>query len=245
MSLHDKHRQRLDKKVYEYGLDTLEAHEQLEYILFAVIPRGDTNKIAHRLLDRYHTLSAVLNAEPEALERIEGVGHRTAEFLTSLPSVLGIVERCTRFGSPPELFNFQNIMDFAKTFFYGKLNEAVYMFSLNSAYKLLAIHKISEGIAGEVHAFPAKLVKQALRDNASVVLIAHNHPSGNVKPSKNDVELSFNMLSAFEAVDIYLHDSVVIGGNVFFSMRENGYFDRDAKVYGDKIRVDEELINGV
>ena len=228
MSLHDKHRQRLDKKVCEYGLDTLEPHEQLEHLLFAVIPRGDTNKIAHRLLDRYITLSGVINADPEELETIDGVGHRTAMFLTTLPSLLGIVERCAKFDRSPELFSTPNIMNFAKTFFYGRLTEAVYMFSLNSAYKILAIHKVSEGIAGEVHAFPTRLVKQALRDNASAVLVAHNHPGGEVKPSQGDITLSIKMLYAFEAVDIEMRDSIVIADNRYFSMRENGYLDHNA-----------------
>ncbi len=236
MSLHDKHRQRLDKKVCEYGLDTLEAHEQLEHLLFAVIPRGDTNKIAHRLLDIYVTLSAVINADPQELEKVEGVGHRTAMFLTTLPQILGIVERSTKFDRTPELFSAASIIDFTKTFFYGKLNEAAYMFSLNSAYKLLAVHKISEGIAGEVHIFPSKLAKQALYDNASAVLIAHNHPNGIVKPSVNDMQLSFIIKDALKAVNIELRDSVVISRNYFFSMRENGYFDQEVKEYGSIIR---------
>ncbi len=227
MSLHDKHRQRLDKKVREYGLDTLEPHEQLEHLLFAVIPRGDTNKIAHRLLDRYLTLSGVINADPEELETIEGIGHRTAMFLASLPSLLGIVERCAKSENSPELFNAQNILNFVKTFFYGRLTEAVYMFSLNSAYKILAVHKVSEGVAGEVHAFPAMLVKQALRDNASVVLVAHNHPSGEGKPSQGDMALSRKILYAFGAVDIELRDSIIVAGDRCFSMRENGYLDYD------------------
>ncbi len=231
MSLHDKHRQRLDRKICEHGLDTLEAHEQLESLLFAVIPRGDTNGIAHRLLDRYLTLSAVINADPEELETIKGVGHRTAMFLTSLPSLLGIVERCAENDRPPELFATESIINFVKTFFYGKLNEAVYMFSLNSAYKLIAVHKVSEGIAGEVHAFPSMLVRQAIRDNASAVLVAHNHPGGKAKPSLGDMRLSRKMLDAFAAVDIEMRDSIVIAGNRYFSMQENGYFDRLSEGY--------------
>ncbi len=231
MSLHDKHRQRLDKKICEHGLDTLEAHEQLESLLFAVIPRGDTNAIAHRLLDRYVTIGAVINAAPEELEKIDGVGHRTAMFLTSLPSLLGIVERCTKDVKTPELYAVQDIDRFVKTYFYGKLNEAVYMFSLNSSYKLLAAHKVSEGIAGEVYAFPSMLVKQAILDNASAVLVAHNHPGGKAKPSQGDIVLSVNLNNAFKAVDIELHDSIIIAGDKYYSIRENGYIDQPAKSY--------------
>ncbi len=231
MSLHDGHRERLDKKVLEHGLDTLEAHEQLEHLLFAVIPRGDTNIIAHKLLKQYHTISAVINADPNELVKIEGIGHRTAMFLTSLPSLLGIVERCAENDKPPELFSTNAIMNYVETFFYGKLNEAVYMFSLNSSYKLLAVHKMSEGIAGEVHAFPAQLVKQAILDNASAVLVAHNHPGGEAKPSHGDMALSFKLFEAFGAVDIELRDSVIVSGKKYFSLRENGYFSGPGNEY--------------
>ncbi len=233
MSLHDKHRQRLDKKVREHGLDTLEAHEQLEHLLFAVIPRGDTNKIAHRLLDRYLTLSAVISADPEELETIKGVGPRTAMFLTSLPCLLGIVERAAQNDRPTELFNVQDIINFVRTFFYGRLTEAVYIFSLNSSYKILAVHKVSEGIAGEVQAFPAMMVKQAIRDNASAVLITHNHPGGEVKPSVADINLSQKLFKAFEAVGIEVRDNLVVGKNGCFSMREKGYLEYSAYLDDD------------
>ncbi len=231
MNLHDKHRQRLDKKVCEYGLEMLEPHEQLEHILFAVIPRGDTNKIAHRLLDRFVTLGAVLNADPEELEKVEGVGSRTAMFLTTLPSLLGIVERSIKISKPPELFNRKSIFEFVKTYFYGRLDEAVYILSLNSAYKLMSVSKVSEGIAGAAYVFPEQLVRQALRDKASAVVIAHNHPGGDVKPSVNDISLSRMLVDYFEAVNIDFRDSVIISGSNFFSMRDYGYLDPVSNEY--------------
>ncbi len=231
MSLHDKHRQRLDKKVSEYGLEMLEAHEQLEHILFAVIPRGDTNKIAHRLLDRFVTVGAVLNADPKELEKVKGVGARTAMFLTTLPSLLGIVERSIKNSKTPELFNRESIAKFARTYFYGRLNEAVYIFSLNSSYKLLAVSKVSEGIAGAAYVFPAQLLKQAIKDNASAVIVAHNHPGGKVNPSFNDIELSRKLVDSFKAVDIEFRDSIIVSGDRYFSMYENGYLDPVSKEY--------------
>ncbi|MBR5155820.1 MAG: hypothetical protein IKW62_05020 [Clostridia bacterium] len=231
MSLHDKHRQRLDKKVCEYGLEMLEPHEQLEHLLFAVIPRGDTNKIAHRLLEKFVSVGAVINADPKELEKIEGVGPRTAMFLTTLPSLLGIVERSVKVSKPPELFTQNSIIKFVRTYFYGRLNEAVYLFSLNSAYKLIAVSKVSEGIAGAAYVFPAQLMRQAIRDNASAVIVAHNHPGGKVQPSRNDIDLSRKLVDAFKAVDIEFKDSVIVSGDRYFSMRENGYLEPVSKDY--------------
>ena len=225
MSLHDEHRQRLDKRVREYGLDLLEDHEQLEYILYTVFPRGDTNELAHRLLDRFVTISGVLNAEVNELLSIDGIGPRAASFLTSLPAILGIVDRSRRVSVPPKLDTIEKTIDYVKTFFYGKLCEEVYMFCLNSAYRIICVSKISDGIAGEVYIHPSKAVKQALRVNASVVVIAHNHPGGKVNPSVGDVEVNHNLDRAFSAVEIVLADSIIVTENEHFSFREMGYMN--------------------
>ena len=133
MNVHSGHRSRLDKKVMEKGLEMLEPHEQLEHILFAVIPRGDTNALAHRLLERFMTVAGVLNADVEELMLIEGVGRRTAMFLTDLPQLLGIVERSVWADAPPKLRESEEVAEFVKTYFYGKLTEEIYVISLNSS----------------------------------------------------------------------------------------------------------------
>ncbi len=225
MSVHDKHRERLDKKVWENGLEALEPHEQLEHILFAAIPRGDTNATAHRLLDKYKTIAAVLNADAEELIQIEGVGKRCATFLTTLPSLLGIVERSLNSDEPIELDTAQKIADFAKTYFYGKLTEEAYLLCLNSTYRLIAINRISRGAHDETYVYPTQVVRQAIRDNACAAVLIHNHPCGEIKPSSGDVTLSRDLARAFDAVDIIFGDSVIIAGKEFFSMREMGYLD--------------------
>jgi DNA repair protein RadC len=135
MSLHDKHRQRLDKKAILYGFDMLEPHEQLEELLFQVIPRGDTNAIAHRLLERFVTIRGVINADVDELEQIKGVGHRAAMFLTSLPKLLGIIERNLKTEVPPKLRTTKEIANYVKTYFYGRLIEETYIFSLNFLHR--------------------------------------------------------------------------------------------------------------
>lgn len=221
--IHDEHRERLDRKVREHGLEMLEPHEQLEHLLYAVIPRGDTNEIAHRLLERFITISGVLNADVEELVKIKGVGRRTAMFLTTMPSMLGIVERSVKYEEPPRLFELDEIFDYASTYLRGRLMEAAYLFSLNSAFKLLAVSKVSEGTQNEMYIQPKKVVKQAIMDNAMLALIVHNHPCGNPNPSFEDIALSRTLNDALEAVDIRLVDSVIISGNEIYSIKEKGY----------------------
>ncbi len=225
MSLHDKHRERLDKKVKAFDFEMLEAHEQLEHILFAVIPRGDTNGTAHRLLERFGTISAVLNAPEVELVKVEGVGPRTAKFLNDLPILLGIVERSLKTSPPPKLSNAKEIYEFAKSYFYGKLTESAYILSMNSSYRLIGVSKISDGISGEVFVFPSRVARQALLDGASAIAIVHNHPCGTLNPSFNDIEITRKIKEACKALEIDFVDSVIISSEGYFSIRQKGYID--------------------
>lgn len=230
MSLHEEHRKRLDRKVMEYGLEMLEDHEQLEYLLYAVIPRRDTNKLAHELLERFVSVAGVINADVDELVEFEGMGRRSAEFLTSLPDLLGIVERSMTVAAPPKLDTIEAIGSFAKTYFYGKLTETAYLLCLNSTFRLRTIIKISDGARREAYMNPPMVVRKALRDNASAVVVIHNHPCGDPKPSVADIKLSRDLARAFGAVDIIFGDSVIISGDEVFSCRDYGYLmDLDKK----------------
>ena len=145
MGLHDDHRKRLDAKVREKGLDSLEVHEQLEYILFAVIPRGDTNRIAHELLERFGTVLGVFSADPKELMEVSGVGYRTAMFLSTMKEITGLVERLLETDKRKILDNTDAIQAFVKTYFYDKLDEAFYLLSLSAQKRLISVHKISDG----------------------------------------------------------------------------------------------------
>lgn len=233
MSVNEGHRKRLDKKVNEYGLEMLEEHEQLEHILFMVIPRGNTNQIAHRLIDRYGSIGAVLNADPEELIKIEGVGYRTAQFLAALPSLLGIVERSLKKGKAPKMESLDEIVAFARTYFYGQLTESAYIFCLNPARRLKAVSKISYiGSDGEAFMFPPKLViKRAICDKASSVVVVHNHPCGIPKPSQSDIKMSHELKKAFDATEIKFIDSVILTDEGYFSLFCKGYLSFPKKKY--------------
>jgi DNA repair protein RadC len=84
-NLHVGHRERLRKRFLEEGLDIFEDHQILELLLFHVIPRGDTNPIAHRLIKRFGSLSAVLEADPKDVASVEGIGEKAAAFLSMIP----------------------------------------------------------------------------------------------------------------------------------------------------------------
>ena len=85
--VHENHRERMRRRVEKYGLDSLEEHEALEYLLFFVIPRRDTNPLAHALIGRFGSFAGVLEASEEELRTVEGIGPAAARFLHMLPAV--------------------------------------------------------------------------------------------------------------------------------------------------------------
>ena len=89
----DGHRARLDKKSNIVGFENLEEHEQLEKFLFAVEKRRDTNKLAHRLIERFGGLYGVLSASVDDLVKVEGVGNRMAQVLHDIYDFMGSAER--------------------------------------------------------------------------------------------------------------------------------------------------------
>lgn len=219
---HKNHRKRIDKKVEQYGFETLPDHEQLEYILFSVIPRGDTNILAHRLLEEFGTLQGVLNADKKHIQKVEGVGYRTACFLSNLNDVAGLILRNQQNG-PYVLDTSDRIRGYISTFYIGRLNECSYIFMLDATKRLKSVLKMSDGTTNQTHIYPQRVAQQAVINSASEVIIAHNHPSGTIEPSTQDINVTKAVEAALMAVGVKLHDSVIIGGNNYFSFKDSGY----------------------
>ncbi len=210
--LHSGHRSRLCAKANLMGLEFLEEHEQLEKLLFAVIPRGNTNGIAHALLDEFGSLYGVLTAERDRLLAIDGVGTKTAEFLHDLMPLLGIVERCMlkSDGVKAVLDTPEKIGEFAVTFFNGKVTENLYMLSLDSAMRLIRFDKISEGSSTSASVSVHNITKRALLNEAYAVVLCHNHPGGRCEPSRADIILTREVAQALQSIDIRLIDHIIV-----------------------------------
>lgn len=226
MAFHDNHRKRLDDKIAKNGIDSLEVHEQLEYILFAVIPRGDTNRIAHELLERFGTVLGVFEADKKELMEVNGVGYRTAMFLSTMKEITGLVERLMETNKRKVLNNTEEILNFVKTYFYDKLDEAFYLLSLSAQKRLISVHKISDGDEGETPLYIRKIAKKALVNDARYVILVHNHPCGNTNPSISDVKASNECIKAFDVIGIELLDSIIVSGKQCCSLKDKGYLKK-------------------
>ncbi len=207
--LHKDHRKRMDEKSEAAGLHNMPEHEVLEKILFAVIPRGNTNEIAKELCDRFGGIGNVLKADVNELMEVKGVGRRVAYFIHELPDVLGIVERSLNYGDK-RIESCEDACEYIKTFFYGKVTEQFYMISLTSTGHIIKHNKLSEGITDEVHVYARTVAQIAMQNKAHSVIIAHNHPGGTAEASYSDVLCTEEIAKALSTLGIKLYESVIV-----------------------------------
>lgn len=221
---HEKHRQRMIQKSLESGLEFMPEHEQLEMLLYAVIPRGNTNELAIDLLKKFGTLYAVVTAVPAELMEVKGVGKRAAEFLHSLPDYLGIVQRSQMFGDNKALVlqTTEEMGNYAQTLFNHKMVEAFYLISLSHSGRVIRFDKISEGTLDETAVYVRRIAKRAILNDAAGVILTHNHPGGKMIPSVSDVQSSREIVESLHILGVKVLDHIIVSGCEWVSMKELG-----------------------
>ena len=219
MGIHDGHRQRTKQRFLRHGLDNFDDVNVLELLLYYALPRQDTNPIAHRLLERFGSLSAVLEASEAQLCAVDGIGESAAALLRLIPAVsqrymLDKTRENTLIDSATAAGRY-----FLPRFMYER-EEVLYALFLNARNGVLDCRELSRGHISAVEIPVRRLVETALELHASSVILAHNHPSGVVTPSRADEQATRNIREALALVDVELTDHIVVSGCEYASMRE-------------------------
>lgn len=224
-SVHDGHRQRMRERIKQQGVESLQQHEALEYLLYSFVPRKDTNPIAHELINKFGSLSSVLEADSHRLEQVPGMTENAALFLSALPGIFRMYldDRST---TKLSLKGRAAARSFLGNKLFGVKEEAFVIAALNVHEDLLAIETLSTGTGDSVPVTIRSVVDFALRNNASGILIAHNHPSGNVRPSQSDISLTYAMLATLASISVTLLDHLIFCGSEFYSFDDDGKLNR-------------------
>lgn len=215
--MHEGHRQRIYERYLHGELDDFADHEVIELMLFFSIPRGDTNAIAHRLIDGFGSITGVLEADPRDLMKVEGVGLKSAVFLTSLPSLLKrysldvVRER-------PVIRNAVEAAEYIKKLFIGERRETLFLICMDTYGRVIRSARIATGTLDEVPLYTRDVVGEALKSNAAKVILAHNHPGGNATPSSADLQITEKCIALLSGMNIRLVDHIVIADGDYFSM---------------------------
>ncbi len=220
MGVHDGHRNRKREQFARHGIDAFADHEVLELLLYYAIPRRDVNPIAHALLDRFGSLEGVFSAPAEELELVPGVGKNAALLVALVPQVYRRVRQSA--AREQILDTTERMGAFFLEQFVAQSQEVMYQLCLDAKGRMLNCRKVSEGDVASVGLNLRRIVENALRCNAVMVALAHNHPSGVALPSREDRVATIQIRDALEAVHVRLVDHIIVADDDFVSMRQDG-----------------------
>ena len=221
---HTGHRARMKKKLAEHGLDVFEPHEVLEILLYYAIPQKNTNDIAKMLIDRYGSLSAVLDASVGSLKRA-GLTEHQALYLKLFPGVsrLYLVDK---YQNADKIIDYDRIADYiADKFITFEEKENILLLLLDKKGKVLYCGMIAHGDFNSANFSIRDVVTLAINYGAVYAIVAHNHPSGVALPSREDVEATVDASKALKLIDVRLLDHFIVADHECVSMAESGLFE--------------------
>ena len=218
-NLHENHRQRIKERFLK-SPESLNKHELLELLLFYAIPRRNVNPDAHRLLDKFGSINAILNASPNELISVDGIGENTATFLKTINSLITLISQEKQ--DAIKLYNLSSVKDYLIHFFSNYNNEVFYAFLLSKTEKIISKIQFTSGKIDEINFLASEFNKAFANTNPYAVVIAHNHPSGNPEPSKKDDATTEKLYLSFALSGVKLYDHVIVGGNKIYSYKTDG-----------------------
>ena len=222
------HRERVRKKFLENGFNGLEDYEVLELLLFYVIPRKDTKAIAKELIKKFKTLANVLKADTLELKTVNGLGDVAITFLKmmgALPEKIyedklkneKIIKDDTN-----KITNKEILLNFLRNKIGYKDVEKFYVIYLSSSNEVLAFEESSSGTLDRSSIYPREIYKRVIMENAKSIIIAHNHPSGNISPSKCDIDITNEIAKGLKNFGALLIEHIIITRDSYFSFLEEG-----------------------
>lgn len=226
MSIHSGHRQRMKARLLRDGLSSFEEHEALELMLFYCIPRRDTNTIAHNLIRHFGSFQKVLDAPVKELKKVEGIGENAAAYLKMFNEVNQYYQISR--SNQVILSTYDACGEYLQARLMGRKNEEVLLLCLDAKCMVLGCHEVGHGSVNFASVTIRNVVNAALMDNATSVVLGHNHPSGIAIPSKEDIITTKQISHALRLVNVVLNDHVVVGDDDYTSMALSGMYDPTA-----------------
>lgn len=222
--IHSGHRKRMLELYRANGLSAFSDVQVLELLLGYAIARRDVNPLAHRLLQSFGSLHRVFEASVQQLMQVPGVGERTAALIRLSADLQNRIEH-SRFSGETYLRSTAEIGAFLCTMVSDQREERAWLLSMDAKCKLIECREICRGAVNVVNLPPRKLVEAAILANASVVVLAHNHTSGTMLPSLEDLEYTKAAVRTLQAIDVTLTDHFIISPRTYLSMRASGMMD--------------------
>ena len=218
-NIHAGRRERLKRRMMRQGLSGFEPHEVLELLLGYSIPRRDTNPIAHRLIRRFGSLRGVFSARIDELMTVEGVGEHSAVLIGMIPQVMTMLALSDP-SMPVRITSTEEARSFVRPHFIGTQAERLLLVYLGNKNQVLGTESLSEGSLSTIAVNTRLVVELVIRNHATGLLLAHNHPGGHATPSAEDMETTNRLQAVLAPMQVALLDHIIVAEDECFSMRE-------------------------
>ena len=221
MGLHDGHRARMRSKYIEYGGQSFNDHEIIEMLLYYAYPRKDMNETAHRVLNEFGgSVTRLVNSDPKTISDMCGISINAA----TLFSLIGEISRRMSI----EKWDRNIVLDktavageYAVSYLNGINVEKLYVVCLNNSMSVIKCVEASSGNIDSVYIDIRKIVEIAVKSGASNIILMHNHPSGNIKPSYQDIRFTIDCRKALERLKIKLTDHIIVADGKYYSFKDD------------------------
>ena len=217
---HGGHRERLKERFEREGLMSFEPHEVLELVLFYAIPQKDTNQLAHDLIEKFGGIDRVFDADIDDLMEVKGVGRHAAVMIHLIPQLLQYYAK-SRFREKPKVNDCESL-GASMVARIGYMQHEVFAASAFDSNRCeIAFEVISEGTVNQTGIQMRSLMEFAIRTNASIIVVAHNHVHGTVMPSQADRDATRSICKSMSSIGVMVADHIVVSGDRYHSFAMN------------------------
>ncbi len=214
------HRERLKNKFLNGNHNIFYDYELIELILFSIIPRKDVKPLAKELINNFGDLHTLISAEKHRILNIKGTNEN---LFLNLQIIGEIINRILykKIIKKNVISSWIDLIDYLKFKMGGLKIEQFRVLFLNKKNVLIADEIMSNGTIDQTMVYPREIVKKSLYHEAGAIILVHNHPSGDIKPSAADIDLTTYIANICKGINISLHDHVIIGRDNYYSFKSN------------------------
>lgn len=215
------HRARLRQKLAEAGGEALHDHELIEYLLALAIPRRDTKPLAKELLRSFGGIGGLMAADWQAIAKVPGMGDTS---VAAIKIVQATALRMLRneVAERPVLGSWQALLDYLRADMAHLSVERVRVLHLNSRNMLIRDDHMGDGSIDQAAIYTREVIRRAIDLGSAALILIHNHPSGSPEPSRQDIEITRQIIDAGKRLGIAVHDHVIIAAQGHVSLRAKG-----------------------
>jgi len=224
------HRKRLRDKFLDSGLEGFHDYEVIELLLTLATPRKDCKDAAKAALNKFKTLQGVFEASSKSLCEVPGIGPNN---LFGIKLIKAAADRYLekRLIHNDPLNNSKELFEYLYHRLRDKPRECFCAVFLDAKNRIISTETLFEGTLTASSVYPREVVLAALNHHAAALIFAHNHPSGDPKPSQEDIAITRRLVFAFRVIDITVHEHIIVGNNRYFSFADEGYISRMNREY--------------